>query len=261
MEYERAVFGQESNTQILMISQTQLPLFQKHYGTPTERFHMLPPGVSRDRIAPDNATEIRQTFRKEFDVTPNDTLLLLLGSDFKRKGLDRVLRAMAALPQPQRERTKLFVVGRDNPKPFESLARALGLAVQLKIFLGRIDAPRFLLGADFLLHPAHHENTGTVILEALAAGLPVITTANCGYAHYVIHANAGVVLPDPFDQKGLNIAVENAISNSRELGQWRANALAFAKTADIYSLPQCAAEMIFSIGDYERPNDRAAILN
>ena len=242
MEYEHAVFSHESKTQILMISETQMPFFQKHYGTPLNRIHMLPPGVSRDRMAPENAAELRQSFRKEFEIAPNDRLLLLLGSDFKRKGLDRILQAMAALPNDQRENTKLFVVGKDNPKPFEALAKSLGLNKQLKIFLGRNDAPRFLLGADLLLHPAYHENTGTVILEALAAGLPVITTANCGYAHYVEKANAGIVIAEPFRQQALNHALETARNSN--LNSWGANALAFAKRADLYSMPERAAEVI-----------------
>ena len=60
---------------------------------------------------------------------------------------------------------------------------------------GRSDVPRFLLGADLLIHPAYHENTGTALLEALVAGLPVLVTDVCGYAHYIAEADAGRVLP------------------------------------------------------------------
>jgi len=168
MAYEQAVFSPQSKTQILMISETQLPLFQKHYGTPAERFHMLPPGVARDRQAPANAQEIRQEFRKEFGLAETDVVLLLLGSDFKRKGLDRILTACTNLPPEDRARTKIYVVGKDDAQTFEKFALRHGL--DLRIFQGRNDVPRFLQGADLLLHPAYHENTGTVILEALAAG-------------------------------------------------------------------------------------------
>jgi hypothetical protein len=54
-----------------------------------------------------------------------------------------------------------------------------------RILRGTQRHPRFLLGADLLIHPAYNENTGTVLLEALVAGLPVLTTAVCGYAHYI----------------------------------------------------------------------------
>lgn len=257
MDYERAVFVPTSKTQILTISKTQLPFFQKHYDTPNDRLHMLPPGVARDRIRPDNATEIREKFREEFKIETREQLLLLLGSDFKRKGLDRVLQAIAVLRPEQRESVKLFVVGKDNPKSFKLLARSLGLSRQLTIFFGRNDVPRFLLGADLLLHPAYHENTGTVILEALAAGLPVIATANCGFAHYVAEANAGVVIPEPFEQETLNQALSGFVNAKSDKPiestadaksrKWSANALAFAKEADIYSMPERAAEIILAL--------------
>ena len=46
--------------------------------------------------------------------------------------------------------------------------------------------------ADLLIHPAYNENTGTVLLEALVAGLPVLVSAVCGYAHYIAEADAGL---------------------------------------------------------------------
>ncbi len=72
---------------------------------------------------------------------------------------------------------------------------------QVQILKGRSDIPRFLLGADLLIHPAYNENTGTVLLEALVSGLPVLVTEVCGYAHYIAEADAGRVLPAPFDQR------------------------------------------------------------
>jgi UDP-glucose:(heptosyl)LPS alpha-1,3-glucosyltransferase len=255
MDYERAVFSPESKTQILMISETQLPLFQKHYSTPTERFHMLPPGVARDRQAPANAAEIRQEFRHEFGISETNFLILTIASDFKNKGLDRSLKALAALSKDRQQQTVFFVVGNDNPSKYLKLYKSLSLDFQILFFGSRADVDRFLLGSDLLLHPAYHENTGTVILEALAAGLPVITTANCGYAHYVQKANAGVVLAEPFMQSALNNCLKNIISSSNQeldlnksgdqtLDQWRQNAIAFGQSADIYSMPERAADII-----------------
>jgi UDP-glucose:(heptosyl)LPS alpha-1,3-glucosyltransferase len=93
--YERAVFGAESRTEILMISPLQMPLFQKYYGTPDARLHLLPPGIAADRRAPINAAAIRAEFRTS--SAPGERLLLLqIGSGFKTKGLDRSLKALAA---------------------------------------------------------------------------------------------------------------------------------------------------------------------
>lgn len=244
--YERAVFAPESKTQILMISEVQQPFFIKHYQTQAERFHLLPPGIARDRRAPINADEIRAEFRTEFNLRDDQCLLLQVGSGFKTKGLDRTLKALASLPTELRERTRLIVIGQDNPKPFVVQAAALGLSKQVDILKGRSDIPRFLLGADLLMHPAYNENTGTVLLEALVSGLPVMVTDVCGYAHYIKDADCGQVLPSPFQQKQLNQALLHILTDAGLRADWSANALDYAKTANLYSMPQHAADIILA---------------
>lgn len=68
--YEAAVFDSAARTQILMLSDLQRPFFERHYGTPAERFHALPPGIDRSRRAPPDAAAIRAEFRAEFDSAP-----------------------------------------------------------------------------------------------------------------------------------------------------------------------------------------------
>lgn len=242
--YERAVFEPESKTEILMISQVQQPFFEKHYGTPKQRFHLLPPGIAPDRRAPANAAEIRAGFRREFDLEDDDLLLLQVGSGFKTKGLDRSLKALASLPEALKSRTRLIVIGQDEPSSFLRQARSLAVAERVTILPGRNDIPRFLLGADLLIHPAYNENTGTVLLEALVAGLPVLATAVCGYAHYIEEADGGRVVPDPFAQDVLNATLAEMLKDYAVRANWQANALAFAETADIYSNAERAADLI-----------------
>jgi UDP-glucose:(heptosyl)LPS alpha-1,3-glucosyltransferase len=242
--FERAVFGLGSRTEILMISAQQQPLFMKHYGTPVERFHLLPPGIAPDRRAPANAPEIRRDFRNEFQLSEDDLLLVQIGSGFKTKGLDRSLKALASLPSALKARTRLIAIGQDDPRPFERQIRALGLEKQVSIFKGRDDIPHFLLGADLLIHPAYNENTGTVLLEAIVAGLPVLTTAACGYAHYIKEADAGRVIPQPFAQGELDTTLAAMLSNDDARRQWSASGLAFADRVDLYSLPERAADII-----------------
>ena len=243
-DYERAVFGRDSNTEILMISEVQQPLFVKHYATQAERFHLLPPGISQDRRAPANAAEIRAEFRREFNLGEADLLLVQIGSGFKTKGLDRSLKALAALPPALKQRTRLIAIGQDDPSTFKLQAKALGVSDQVSILKGRSDIPRFLLGADLLIHPAYNENTGTVLLEALVAGLPVLVSAVCGYAHYIAEADCGRVLSEPFAQTQLNQQLVAMLSDDPARAAWSANGLAFAATADLYSMPQHAADVI-----------------
>jgi UDP-glucose:(heptosyl)LPS alpha-1,3-glucosyltransferase len=242
--WERAVFAPESHTEILMISRVQQPLFARCYGTPEARFHLLPPGISGDRRAPPDAPALRAAFRAEFGLGDDELLLVQIGSGFKTKGLDRSLKALAALPRALHARTRLIAIGDDNPRPFLLQTKALGLDGRVDILRGRSDIPRFLLGADLLIHPAYSENTGTVLLEALTAGLPVLATDVCGYAHYVAEAGAGRLIAPPFTQEALNTALADMLADPALRAQCSRNALAFAGHADIYSMPERAADFI-----------------
>lgn len=248
-DYERAVFAPEARTEILMISEVQQPLFIKHYHTPRQRFHLLPPGIAQDRRAPPNSAEIRVEFRREFELGDDQLLLVQIGSGFKTKGLDRTLKAVASLPRELKKRTRLIVIGQDDPKPFQLQVKALGISDQVRILKGRSDIPRFLLGADLLIHPAYNENTGTVLLEALVAGLPVLVTDVCGYAHYIVEADCGRVVPSPFEQERLNRMLADMLADERQRAFWHRNGLAYADEADLYSMPQRAADVILA----ERP--------
>lgn len=251
--YEHAVFGAQSHTEILMISGVQQPLFVKYYGTPESRFHLLPPGIDADRRRPSDAVAVRAAFRAEFGASDDDLLLVQIGSGFRTKGLDRTLKALAALSPPLRSRTRLIVIGQDQTRPFRRQTAKLGIGEQVLFLEGRSDIPRFLLGADLLAHPAYNENTGTVLLEALVAGLPVLTTAVCGYAHYIEDADAGRVLPEPFVQAHLDQALAEMLGDADARRRWQFNGLTFAARADLYSLPERAADLILRFGTRDRP--------
>ena len=154
---------------------------------------------------------------------------------------------MGTLPEALRRNTQLIVRGQDDAAPFVRQAAVLGLRERVRILAGRSDVPRFLLGADLLMHPAYNENTGTVLLEAMVAGLPVLTTAACGYAHYVTDAGAGTVIADPFAQERLNAALVELLEAPEHRARCKQAGLAFADSADIYSMPERAADVILKV--------------
>lgn len=242
--FERAVFDPTAPTRILLITPRQQQSFQRYYGTPAERFTLLPPGVGRDRRRGDDAADLRAGLRTEFGVGDDELLVLFLGSGFITKGLDRAVLAVAALPPAVRDRVRLFVVGQDSPERFLDLAAGLGVADQVTVFSGRDDVPRFLQGADLLLHPAYMESGGIVLLEAVIAGLPVITTDVCGFAPYVVQADAGRVLESPFQQRALNEALHEALTDPARRACWARNGVAFGRRADLFSMPERAADLI-----------------
>lgn len=245
--YERAVFDPKSSTEILVLAEQEMENYVRCYGTPASRFHLVPPGVSMDRRRPQDAGERREAKRRELGIEPDERVFLLVGSNFRIKGVARAIRALAALAESFRARAVLVIVGRDPPGPWKRLARRLGVESRVR-FLGlRDDVPDLMLAADILLHPALRENTGTVLLEALAAGLPVLATATCGYAPHVARANAGrIIASDPYSQDELDRALRSAIE-SEDLSAWQANALAYVDAVDIHGLVDEAATRIAAI--------------
>lgn len=246
VQLERAVFAPAAHAQILLISAAEQAHFMRHYGTPPERFHLLPPGIDRTLVAPANAAEIRSMLRAELQLDDRDLLLLMVGSAFKTKGVDRSIRALAALPLQLRERSRLYIIGQGQAEPYLRLAQRLGVAGQVNFLGGRTDVARFMVGADLLLHPAYVENTGTVLVEALAAGLPVLASSVCGYASHVVQARGGLLIPVPFSQSVMNELLANMLS-SAELPVWRRNALTYAASTDIFSLHEKAADLIEAV--------------
>ncbi|HYD33280.1 MAG TPA: glycosyltransferase family 4 protein, partial [Methylophilaceae bacterium] len=204
---ERAIFSPDSNTNILLLADREKISFQQWYRTPDERFHMLPPYLSAQRMSLLDKTEMRLNLRTEFGFEADDDVLLLVGSGFRTKGLDRAIDALAALPQAVRAKTRLLAVGQDNPKVFKRLVLERGLKSNVRITSGREDIPQLMQGADLLIHPARRELAGHVLLEAMASGLPVLVTDVCGYATHVDKAQAGKLIKTPFRQADLNASL------------------------------------------------------
>ncbi len=241
---EAAVFGADSTTRILAISERSVEEYERYYPGASQRCLTLPPGIQLDRKAPRNAAAIRQTFRAAHFLLDDERVVLMIGSGFRTKGLDRAIHAIAALPQALLQRTRLMVIGQDDPAAFKRLARGLGVLERITFFSGRDDIPAFLQGADVLIHPAYRENTGTVLLEAAVAGLPVLTTEACGYSHYIREYGCGVVITEPFAQERLNQQLAHLLDDDARREACKTKGLAFAEMADIYSLHQRAAAVI-----------------
>ncbi|GAB1437936.1 glycosyltransferase family 4 protein [Providencia sp.] len=242
--FEKAVFAVGKPTQLLMLTPHQISHFKKHYATESERFHMLPPGIAQDRKYDKQIINAKQVYRAKNQIPESAFFLLQVGSDFKRKGVDRTLKAVAALPESIKKNTLLMVVGQDKPAKYQRLAQTLGIEQQVSFFSGRNDIAELMAAADILMHPAYQEAAGIVLLEAITAGLPIIVTQVCGYASFISKAQCGVVIDEPFEQHVLNVALQNSLQNSEQRMQWVKNAQHFADTEDLYSLPKKAADII-----------------
>lgn len=250
---EEAVFGAHSHTLCLMLSEQQTERFRSIYHTPPARMILLPPGIDRARMAPTEPAAARARYRAELGIPEETLVTLMVGSDFRRKGVDRAITALAGLPDALRGRTQLWVVGKGCPAAYQRLARRLGVAAQVAFLGPRQDVSQLLWSSDLLLHPAYVENTGTAILEALVAGLPVLTTAACGYAMHVERAGAGRVLPEPFDAGQCSEAwAELLTSPLRE--EWRMRGIRYGQTEALYSMPERVADILEQLASIRATN-------
>lgn len=241
--FERAVFDVHSDTAILSLSGREKGVYQQFYGTPENRFHLLPPTLDASRRIGGEIESLRKQKRRELGLAEDRLLLLFIGSGFKTKGLDRAIAALHALPPELGQRVVLQVLGQDTAAPFQRLAQRLGVADRVGFLGGRSDVGEFMAAGDLLIHPAYSENTGTVLLEAITAGLPVLATDVCGYADHISRAGAGMVLRSPFRQQALNERLAEMLV-SPQRAAWRENGRAYGRNPDLYRMPETAVQVI-----------------
>ncbi len=245
---EEEVFTPESDTRILCITKAQQAAFQRIYGTPDSRMYQLPPGINRSFASALQLRESRDDLRKELGIGEEDILLVQVSSAFRTKGVDRSIAALAALPEYVRERTKLLVIGRGKIPPYAKLADGCGVADNV-IFAGaRDDIPALVAASDLMIHPARNEATGTVLLESLACGTPVICSSNCGFAPFVKDAGS-IVLPGKFRQKLLNRTLMLILSTPGRIEELQREAENYGANGDFYRRAEVAVNLILGSGE------------
>ena len=210
LKLEEAVFGEKSKAFAMLLAQKQIEDFTKHYKLSSDRYELLPCAAAEKYFLQSSNDEL-QSLRQQYNIPQDAFLILEVASNFHGKGVDRAINAIAALPPEKRKKCYYVVIGSDSASKMLRLAKNEGIADRV-IFTGaRDDVEIFMQAADFLIHPARVENTGTTIAEALAANLPVVCTASCGYSGIVLDCRAGIVLTEPFQQAELDRAVEKMV--------------------------------------------------
>ncbi len=262
LDYESAVFGSASKTHILSIADTERSYFARYYSTAVARFHSLPPGISRAQFCCQDPQLARKKIRSELGINGDTKIILCVGSGFKTKGLDRSIAAFSTLQKESIEKNSLVkhclvVVGSDSARRYAAQAEQLGVGKQVIFLGGRNDVADILQAADVLLHPAYRELAGNVILEAMLAGKPVVTTDVCGFAHYVVEHNMGVVIAAPHSHEQIVTALHNVLQINASL--WQSHAQKFAGTADVFTRQVQALDVIEKIAHQKQSSTVDAV--
>ncbi len=241
---ERACFGRQSATRIVALAAPQLEAYRRAYATPSERIALIRPTVAPSiRADAPPSAETKAAFRARHGIGAEAVVWLWVGLQPLVKGLDRVLTALA-----KRDDAVLVICGADRKnRQIERLLgrpKFSGLDSRIRL-LGLVNDSRALsevyAGADLLAHPARLDVTGSVILEAVVNGLPVIATGNCGYSPHIEAADAGIVLAGAFDQHAFERALA-ADAGRRAL--WSANAYAYGRSPGLFAGLPRAADLI-----------------
>jgi len=181
---------------LLALSRRTLADFQEIHGVPGEQIRLGYNGVDPDRFSPRHREEYRRAVRRWFGVDDDTLLLLIVAHNFVLKGVPTLLKAMGRLAARRRP-VHLAVVGGKRLRPFERAAARLGAASNVT-FTGTVrDTVPFYAAADVYVHPTFHDSCSLVVLEALASGLPVITSRLNGAAELLTEGIEGHVVPDP----------------------------------------------------------------
>lgn len=184
---ERALFTSPRLKAVICNSRMVRDEIRRYFGLPDDKLPVIYSGVDASVYHPD-LKKHRAEIRARYEIPESATLFLFVGSGFERKGLSALLQAMARLP----ENAFLLVVGRDkHAQRFQRYARALGLSRRV-IFAGAQDDVRPYYGAaDALTLLTLYDPFPNVALEAMASGLPVVTSLQCGAAELIENGKNG----------------------------------------------------------------------
>jgi UDP-glucose:(heptosyl)LPS alpha-1,3-glucosyltransferase len=246
VELERDCFAPRGTTRVFLLSESQLHEYQSGWATEPARLLLLPPTMVSERRQPQHrANGTRAAWRERLGLADGDWVWIAVGVQPHTKGLDRSVRALRRFAN-----ARLLVVGLkrgDNKSPeIVKLARMLGVSHQVRWLGHHEHIPELMAAADLLLHPARYDTTGTVILEAIVNGLPVITTSVCGYATHVTAAEAGLVIEEPFSSPSFVAALEAARSPERSLC-WSRSGAEYGEKGNLYAGRAKAAEAIVAM--------------
>lgn len=187
LDAEARLFASPALKAVICISQMVKEDVQRHFTLPDDRLHVIYNAVDPREFSP--AVQVnRAATRAELGLADADVAFLSVGSGYARKGVATAIRALARLPRHAR----LVVVGKDkSPAHYRRLAQRAGVGDRV-VFAGPQTDPRPFLGAaDAFVLPTLYDPLSNAVLEALACGLPVVTSTRCGAGELVVAHAAG----------------------------------------------------------------------
>lgn len=212
---EKKQFSPGNYKKIVAVSHQVKREIISNYDVPEADIEVIHNGVDTETFHPRNKGIYRSEIRKKFNIHLEEKVILFLGTGFERKGLSYLMKSFALIKNYHPD-TKLLVVGKDHDiQRYIRLSKELALSGRV-IFAGpQSDVKKFYASADIFVFPTLYEPFGNVCLEAMASGLPVITSSING-ASEIIEGMDYLLLDDPTDMKTLSAKIGFLLANKEE---------------------------------------------
>lgn len=205
LRLERKTYRSPRLKAVIAISRMVAEEIVEYYDFPKARIHHIPNGISLDRFNLDLRHRHRADMRSKLKVGLDKPVILFVGSGFARKGLSHLIKAVANLDSSP----ELWVVGHDSrAETFQRLAEGLGLGNRFKLLGPQKDVLPLYGAADVAVLPSIYDPFGTVVIEAMACGLPTVVSDGCGARELVERFDPSLIC---------NITTKGGLSTSLQL--------------------------------------------
>jgi UDP-glucose:(heptosyl)LPS alpha-1,3-glucosyltransferase len=209
LDLEARLFSDARLKMVLANSRQGREEIIRHYGLPDAMIRVVYNGLDRNKFHAGLAKLYRIPVRRELGLTPDEPAALFVGSGYARKGLGELIRALPHCP------VRLLVAGQDRPGPYQSLAGRVGVREKVSLLGPRTDVERLYGAADVFVLPSWYEPFSNACLEAMASGLPVITTRETGAAEIIREGVNGYTLSFPVSPQDLAEKTAQALDLDR----------------------------------------------
>jgi len=214
---ERRQYDPSRGTLVVAVSHFVQSHLERFYGVPRERIRVIPNAIDAERLALEDPRHARLAFRERHGLEESDLVGLFLAHNPKLKGLDPLIEGLAERRRrrPDARPIHLLVGGRSKLRRYERLVHTLGLEDVVHLMGFQPDIRPAFHAADFFAMPSYYDPCSLVVFEALASGLPVITTAQNGAGEVLTPGRDGFVLAEPSDQDGLQTAFDQLAEDAK----------------------------------------------
>jgi UDP-glucose:(heptosyl)LPS alpha-1,3-glucosyltransferase len=190
----------------------------RYYGFPADRITVVFNAVDLAKFHPNNRDLYREKIRSRLSIDNHEIVLLFAGNNYRLKGLETLTKSLATLKEQYPDiKFRLLIAGRGHSRHYLRLADRLGVS-HMMLFLGAVTTMEQYYGAsDIYVHPTFYDSCSLTVLEALACGLPVVTTRFNGASDIIVSQDGGVVMTNPADPLELARSIALFIDSNKRI--------------------------------------------